>query len=306
MDNSKKTYDVSVIIPTYNRSKLLSYTLYSLVNQNLDKNRFEVIIGDDGSSDDTRDMVAAYAKLMNVKYTFQEDLGYRPASARNKAIRCAEGKVCVFVDSSVILAPDCLSEHIAFHARQQSPKAAIGYVYGFDHNEASEDLLIKLVEPADPVASLKRLAQYEIFHDVREDHYIKHHNKIENLPAPWFYFWTCHLSVATKELLEVGLFDESYDGRWGVEDNDLGFRLHQNGVDICLLRSARAIHYPHGKDKAGKQEEGYENCVFFHKKFNTPETKLFLKHYRELSLVDINELSLKASAKMTTLQQSVG
>src|SRR5690606_38740256 len=128
-------YDVSVIIPTYNRAKLLGYTLDSLVSQNTNKDRFEVVVGDDGSSDETAQVVEAYRDSLNIKYTFQEDKGYRPASARNKAIRLAEGAICLFVDSSVILHPDCIDEHIRFHKSHVSPVSAIGYVYGFDHNE---------------------------------------------------------------------------------------------------------------------------------------------------------------------------
>jgi glycosyltransferase involved in cell wall biosynthesis len=289
-------FAVSVIVPTYNRSKLLSYTLDSLVRQNISKGVFEVIIGDDGSSDDTNVMLQQYEGLINLKYVYQEDKGYRPGSARNNAIMLAEGRICLFVDSSVILHPDCIQEHIRFHDRQEYPVSAIGYVYGFDHNEESEDKLKQLVLPTDAAASITRLAKFPVFHDVREEHYIKYDDKIETLPAPWFYFWTCHLSIAKKDLDNVGVFDEGYDGRWGVEDNDLGFRLHLYGVNICLLRSALSIHFPHGKDKAERREEGYQNCLYFHNKFNTLETKLFLDHYNSPSLDDINDISIKTWA----------
>lgn len=294
MKNLKTTYDISVIIPTYNRSKLLDFTLHSLLHQTIDKDRYEVVIGDDGSSDDTRETVRKYEGKMNVKYVFQEDKGYRPASARNKAIMNASGAICLFVDSSIILHENCLQEHIKFHAQKESRRVAIGYVFGFDHDEDSEDLLMELVTPTDPESSIEKLSQHKVFHDVREPHYKKYNDKIENLPAPWFYFWTCHLSVPMKDILAVGMFDENYDGRWGVEDNDLGFRLQQSGVSICLLRTATSIHYPHGKDKDARQLEGYQNCVYFHSKFKTKETELFLDHYvNGGSLPDINELRTK-------------
>lgn len=302
MNKLENKYEVSVIIPTYNRSGLLRLTLDSLVAQNLDKAKFEAIVCDDGSSDDTANIVDEYMHKMNIKYFFQEDLGYRPGSARNGGIRAAEGRICLFVDSSVILDSDCIAEHMRFHDNNsKNPVAVIGYVYGFDHNEASEDLLKKLVEPADPASSIKRLAEHAVFHDVRESHYVKYRDRIDTLPAPWYYFWTCHLSVARKDLIRVGLFDQNYDGRWGVEDNDLGFRLHNDGVQICLLRTARSIHYPHGKNKAERLEEGYQNCLFFHNKFKTLETGLFLNIYKEMSteLIDINEMSISITAKQS-------
>jgi GT2 family glycosyltransferase len=158
-------------------------------------------------------------------------------------------------------------------------------------------LLKKLVVHTDPANSIKRLSKYQVFHDVREDHYARYDDRIDSLPAPWYYFWTCHLSIARRDLIKVGFFDENYDGRWGVEDNDLGFRLHQAGVSICLLRTALSIHYPHGKNKVERQLEGYQNCIYFHNKFKTLETRLFLDHYRDLgtSLADINAMSLKLS-----------
>jgi glycosyltransferase involved in cell wall biosynthesis len=299
MENLKVIYDVSVIIPTYNRSKLLSYTLDSLLKQNIDKNRYEIIIADDGSTDDTRRMLAKYELLMNIKYVFQEDKGYRPASARNKAILLAEGKICLFIDASVIVDANCLAEHIRFHSRSDSPVSAIGYVYGFDHSKESENLLISLVNPSDPDISFKRLLEYQIFRDVREEHYIKYNDKIEHLRTPWFYFWTCHLSAATEDLKRVGLFDECYDGRWGIEDVDLGLRLHQDGVQISLLRTARAIHYPHCKDKIERDKEGYQNSIYFHNKFNTLETRLYLENYGRL--VDINEMCLNLTPEFVPL-----
>ncbi|MBD0254140.1 MAG: glycosyltransferase [Cytophagales bacterium] len=297
MKTPERDYDLSVIIPTYNRCTLLDYTLDSLLKQNIDKQRFEVVIGDDGSTDDTRAVVRKYEGLMNVKYVFQEDEGYRPASARNKAIRASEGRICLFVDSSVMLDPDCIASHIDFHDSSSAAKVALGYVYGFDHNEESEDLLKKLVVPSDARLSVERLSEHPVFHDVREAHYVKYKDELETLPAPWFYFWTCHLSVTAKELFLAGLFDEKYDGRWGVEDNDLGYRLHQNGVQICLLREAVSIHYPHGKDKVSRHHEGYENCRYFNNKFPGIETQLFLDHYTSKELVDINELVLAGVGK---------
>lgn len=293
MKNQKERYDVSVIIPTYNRSKLLSYTLDSLLQQSIPSEQFEVIIGDDGSSDDTSEMLKAYTGKMNLKYVFQEDRGYRPASARNKAIRLAEGSICLLVDSSIILKENCLEEHIRFHAESITPRAAVGYVYAIDHNDESEEMLKSLIVPSDPVNSILRLEKMHSYKDIREQLYAKYHYKIEDLPAPWFYFWTCHVSAPTRDLIKIGLFDENFDGRWGVEDNDLGYRLHISGVKIQVLKTARVIHYPHGKDKLDRVTNAYQNAVYFHAKFKTLATELFLANFEAptdpTALTDLND-----------------
>jgi glycosyltransferase involved in cell wall biosynthesis len=290
IESTNYRYDISVIIPTYNRSKLLSYTLESLLLQNISRDRFEVIIADDGSTDDTGEMVKHYETQLNLKYLYQEDKGYRPASARNMGIRTAEGQLCVFIDSSVILNSNCLEEHLNFYARNGWNAAAIGYVYGFDNNKESEEFLKELVVITNPAESIKRLSQYPVYLDVRDVHYTKYEDKLENLPAPWYYFWTCHVSVPREHLLNIGLFDENFDGRWGSEDNELAFRLHQSGVRIGLLRAATSIHYPHGKDKGERQKEGQLNCAYFHEKFPTVETRVFFTTYMKNEFVDINDL----------------
>lgn len=284
----KDIYKISIIIPTYNRRKLLSYTLESLLKQKAQRKIFEVIICDDGSTDGTKQMVEKYQHEISLKYVFQEDKGYRVASARNLGIKVAQGRICLFIDSGVLLHGNCILEHINFH--NESPNsAAIGYVYGFEEDNDYSNILEQLIIPSNPDLSIKRLALNSIFHDLREKHYVGYDYKIEYLPAPWLYFWTCHVSVLRKHLVEINYFDEDYDGKWGVEDNDLGFRLHQKKVKILLLKSAQAIHYPHKKNKSDLHQEGYHNCRYFHDKFQTVTTKLFLDNFLNKEFTDINK-----------------
>jgi GT2 family glycosyltransferase len=241
---------------------------------------------------------------MNVKYVYQEDLGYRPGSARNLGIRAAEGRICVMIDAGVLVNTDCLRQHIRFYNENGPGVAAIGYVYGFDRTAESEDLLKKLVNPEDAATSIRRLSKNSIFWDIRDEHYFKHKDLLHELPATWFYFWTCHVSAARQDLLDIGLFDPAYDGRWGVEDNELGYRLQESGVNIHLLRAAEAIHYPHAKEKEERRLEGYQNCLHFYNKYPVPEVKLFLDTYLIMEeFVDINAI-LKKSKKFAPLRQT--
>jgi GT2 family glycosyltransferase len=261
-----------------------------------------VIIADDGSSDKTRDIVNNYAKNMNIKYVFQEDEGYRPASVRNKGIRLAEGHICLFFDSGVLVDGGCLREHINFYKGGNSRAAVIGYVYGFERTKDSEARLLELINPYQASDTIAKLSKDELFFDIRDEFYNKYNDQIQDLPAPWFYFWTCHVSVPRAELLAIGLFDEKYDGRWGGEDNDLAYRLMQEGIKIHLLRSAKAIHYPHEKNTAQRNIEGFQNCRYFHSKFRTPETELFLDTYLTPGFVDINDIFLEIRNKPAVLQ----
>jgi glycosyltransferase involved in cell wall biosynthesis len=286
-------FALSVIVLTYNRRKLLEYTLNSLLLQDISKDTFEVIIVDDGSIDDTREAIDKYTGSLTLKYYFQEDRGYRPGTARNIGILHAEGAICLFVDSGVILNISCVREHISMHSNTNRRAAILGYVYGFDQDGSSESELKQLITPIDPAGSITRLISAGIGFDIREKYYKKYNDKIEDLPAPWIYFWTCNVSVQKKDLIEVGNFDSNYDGKWGCEDNDLGFRLCKNGVKILLCRRADSIHYPHVKDLDSKVNQGFANCKYLHNKFRTQATSYFFRYYKQFVMnesIDVNEL----------------
>ncbi|HQA64039.1 MAG TPA: glycosyltransferase family A protein, partial [bacterium] len=79
---------LSVIIPTYNRARYLPLALASLARQTITKDSFEVLVIDDGSSDNTAETVKNYSEL-EVKYFRQNHLGV--SAARNLGIEKAAG-----------------------------------------------------------------------------------------------------------------------------------------------------------------------------------------------------------------------
>ena len=85
---------VSIILPTYNRSRFLSETINSVLNQTYKD--FELIIIDDGSNDNTRTLVEDY-KDSRIVYLYQSNQG--PIKARNAGLRIAKSKIIAFIDS---------------------------------------------------------------------------------------------------------------------------------------------------------------------------------------------------------------
>ena len=85
---------VSVIIPAYNQSHYLSEAVQSVLNQTYPD--FEIIIVDDGSTDDTREVAHSYSDP-RVRYIYQDNAGL--SAARNTGIRHATGDIIVLMDS---------------------------------------------------------------------------------------------------------------------------------------------------------------------------------------------------------------
>lgn len=86
----------SIIIPTYNRANDLKRCLESLQSQTYQN--FEVLVCDDGSTDNTKDIVNEFTNQLNIHYIWEENWG-GPARPRNNGIRAAKGDWICFLDS---------------------------------------------------------------------------------------------------------------------------------------------------------------------------------------------------------------
>ncbi len=98
---------VSVIIPTHNRSALLKQAIESVLATERDGNELEIIVVDDGSTDDTPEVVKDYP----VVYLRQSG-GLGPAGSRNVGVAAAHGDYISFVDDDDIWLPAKLTAHL--------------------------------------------------------------------------------------------------------------------------------------------------------------------------------------------------
>lgn len=105
---------VSIIIPTYNRADLLPRAIGSVINQTY-KN-WELIIVDDGSTDNSKEVISGYLKSeIRIKYLFELNSGGASAP-RNLGISKASGEYITFLDSDDEYLPTNLERHIKIHA----------------------------------------------------------------------------------------------------------------------------------------------------------------------------------------------
>ncbi|WP_410677058.1 glycosyltransferase [Amycolatopsis sp. cmx-4-68] len=240
--------DITVVVPTYNRAPLLDRTLSSLGHQTLAAEAYEVVVGDDGSTDDTADVVARHARHYRVDRLWQEDLGFRAARARNIAAERGTGRILVFVDSGVVAPPEFLAAHLAAHGAPEEPdKVVLGYQFGYDkHNP--ENLITAAEIDEDPGVLAARLRAEKRCLDMREPNFQQVDDDLGGLAAPWIHFWTANVSVPAAAFHAVGRFDETFVG-WGGEDIDLGYRLRRAGLPFVLSRDAAAIELPHPRNR---------------------------------------------------------
>jgi glycosyltransferase involved in cell wall biosynthesis len=242
MSESADTPKASVIIPTYNRRDELSKTLETLTEQDIDPGAFEVIVADDGSSDDSEDVVRSLAGRLRLKYVFQEDEGFRPGAARNSGARLASAPLLIFLDSGTLAGPGLVSGHLAIHAGSEDRCAVMGYCYGYNtfREEQWEPDSFYTLRPAEVV---RRYGDNPLFADMRSLDFARGGSDPMKWPVPWMYFFSGNCSMPAADFWAVGGFDEMFRS-WGVEDLELGYRLFHNGSTMALSRDAWAMELP--------------------------------------------------------------
>lgn len=104
---------VSVIIPTYNRSHLILSILDALELQTFKD--FEVVISNDGSTDDTVQVIKNNQKKYNFDINILDNKNGGRAVSRNRGAEAAKGEVLVFFDDDVRPNPNCIKLHAEFH-----------------------------------------------------------------------------------------------------------------------------------------------------------------------------------------------
>jgi GT2 family glycosyltransferase len=211
-------FDCSVVVATFNRSQGLRLLLESLARQTLSPDRFEAIVVDDGSTDDTQAALSSIVAPYRLKSLWQPNQG--PAAARNAAIRAACGEIIVTVDDDVEPAPDLLQRHLEAHA-SGTPQAVFG----------------RFATPSEKDPDLKPWTEWEFLGLERQYEAMM---RCEWAPTPR-QFYTANASVSRTSYLRAGLFDETFRR---AEDVELAYRLRDIGLQFTFLPQAVIYHRP--------------------------------------------------------------
>jgi glycosyltransferase involved in cell wall biosynthesis len=241
----------SVVIPTYRRPETLFPVLDALARQ-ADPPEFEVVVVDDGSGDDTPARLSAYRPPYPFRFFSQANGG--PASARNRGVREARGRIVLFLGDDTVPEPPLLAVHGKTHATPRPhPIAVLGYTTW------PQDLRVS--------PFLHQINEYGLqfgYGLIRDPEQV-----------PFNFFYTSNVSLPRELLLEAGLFDTSFPhAAW--EDIEVAYRLMQRGMRMLYRPEAVARHH-HDITFASfrrRQEKAGEAAAIFYRKH--PELGDFL------------------------------
>lgn len=264
-------YAASVIIPCFNRAALLEKSLQALVTQNAGVSNFEVIVADDGSTDETFDVVRRFGALLNIKYTYYPDRGYHVTRARNVGLSLAEGDRCIFLDCGNIACSSFVSGHLA--PGRGSKTVVLGYTFGYASTDDNADDVLAALDLSDIAGSMERLEALAMG-DMRDLIYDHINDDVGSTSHPWAYCFGGNVSAPREMAYGVGGFDENYRS-WGMEDVDFGYKLFCAGAQFAMRRDAAAIQYPHEKKIDTRTASHTNNVNYFAEKFKTAPARLF-------------------------------
>lgn len=216
---------VSVVIPTYNRPLQLQACLRSLFAQTYPRDDFEIIVVDDGSTDDTAAVALATGKDWAGELTVVRKSNGGPASARNAGIAAARGEVIAFIDSDCEADPDWLEGVVG-----ELLRSGADGVGGPIRN---------VMSPGWVPNYLSSTSFYR--HRARD-------GKVD-------YLLTANVAFRRRALERVGGFTER-EGAWG-EDADLSFRLSATGHTLLLAPGGAVTHYGTPVSLSGLTRELY-------------------------------------------------
>lgn len=255
----------SFVIPTYQNRKLIKNTLQVLNYLELNSDTsFEVIVIDDGSTDDTRSYISGVNKNYVLEYIYLPRCEESSrARARNYGIRRATGNIIAFIDGDIIVKPNYLlqlnkyfeySGDIAVVGTRQLLNVPIQSRMIEDKSFFNEDVLNSNKMGID--------FRHKIFNDISYN--------AGSMDIPFMFALTCNLAVPKKWINMIGGFDEDLK-KWGIEDIEFMYRVYSKGLKILINSRDEVIHQFHGIEEGDTVNEkqihelDYNTSVFIKK-----------------------------------------
>lgn len=213
---------VSVVIPSYNRAHMIGTTLESFINQNYPKDRYEIIVVDNNSSDSTKEVVLEWKRKspITIQYLFES----RPGAhfARNSAAKVAIGRILYFTDDDMIADCELLSEITRVFNLDPMIGTATGRVLPKWETPPPE-WIIKLCNNG--YLSLQDLGDGVIIED-------------EDLGV-----WSCHQAIKRDVFFESGGFNPDIVNGEAIGDNETGLNIKIRQLGYKFGYNGKSVIY---------------------------------------------------------------
>ncbi|MBI3839816.1 MAG: glycosyltransferase [Planctomycetia bacterium] len=233
--------EIALLLSTYQRPAHLRRALESIALQSGVAGRFELIVADDGSTDNTPQIVAEFASSVpfRVGFTTHPHTTFRLSRSRNEGVQASRAPYLLFLDADCILPRD----HVRIHLERRKPGTVMAGDCCRLDQETSAGITRDVIRggqfqnwgPKSEIRRLRKLDRSARFYCL-----IRHRTKPKLIGN--------NVGIWRADYERVNGYDENFQG-WGCEDDDLRLRLRRAGVRIeSILRWTRTYHLWHPTD----------------------------------------------------------
>lgn len=208
---------LTVIIPTFNRSSCLEICLERLFAQSISKESYEIIVINDGSTDETEQILKKFEIHKNFTHFYQKNSGQ--GIARNLALKHTKGQIVLFIGDDIYGENNFLKGHVDFHMENPAINfACLGRIEWFPENEVTP--FMNWLTNGGPQFAYNNLK--------------------DSLETDFWHFYTSNISIKS-ELLKKDKFDPDFKS-YGWEDIELAYRL-KNKFDLKIIYKKNILAY---------------------------------------------------------------
>lgn len=223
----------SLVIATYNWTEALELVLLSVLKQSILPN--EILIADDGSTKETKEVIEKYTKQFQsgIKHIWQEDNGFQKTIILNKTITQAKGDYIIQIDGDIVLHQHFIADHI------QAAKTG-SFIQGsrvFLNKKTTQQAILKSNNNFSIFTSGISNRYNALHSPVLSKLFSSKNNSLKGTRGCNFSFWKQDLIIANG-------YNEDMVG-WGKEDTELSVRLMNNGLIKHKLKCLAVCFHLH-------------------------------------------------------------
>lgn len=233
----------SLITPTYNWPEALNLLLLSVLNQNVLPN--EILIADDGSTEDTKLLIAHFQKTFPIPliHVWHEDLKNRKPMIMNKAIARAKYDYIVEIDGDIIMNEHFIEDHLTFAEKGH-------YLFGSRVN-IQKKFLSELFS--------KKITQFNMFskgikkrgRTIRIPFFMRFEKSTDKRSSK---LRGCNMSFWKSDFIKINGFNENLVG-WGIDDSEMIQRMHNIGLQGKRLKNCGIAYHIYHNEQSRSQLE---------------------------------------------------
>ena len=225
----------SLLISTYNWPGALLLCLRSVLEQSVLPG--EIIVADDGSKNDTRELIETFAQTspVPVKHVWHPDEGFQLARIRNRAIAQASCPYIIQIDGDLILHPHFIKDHL--HIRQE------GYFVSGSRVLLSKETTEGLLHHQSLEINRYYKGSRNFFNRFRNTllrRVLSTRYKMRGKNK--YYVKGCNMAFWKKDLVKVNGYNEAFTG-WGKEDSEIAIRLTNAGIKKKFLKMGGVCYH---------------------------------------------------------------